>query len=149
MKITSKVRNGNKRKVHSQRTNLKESAQFLAKSEVQFVHEKFSLSSVDGTKLFKSQSAVTRICLAITIRPAITGNPKSLNLAKFSFFLRGGGGNPDQLKSKSNPIFIFGGGVGWRSREGRGPILLKYLSGGTQGIFHQKFWKTSLLLHRR
>ena len=38
-----------------------------------------------------------------------------------------------------------GGGRGWWFR----PTFLKYLSGATQRILNQKFWKPSLLLHHR
>ena len=60
----------------------------------------------------------------------------------------GEGGVLQQTNSNPNcqdlSKFSFGGGGG----ESR-PIFLKYLSGGTQGIFNQKFWKPSLLLHSR
>ena len=52
-------------------------------------------------------------------------------------------------------IFIGGGGYSGPTQiqSGGGGILdttfLKYLSGGTQGILLQNFWKPILLLHRR
>ena len=58
--------------------------------------------------------------------------PKSLNLAKFSFSVGGGGG----LR-----------GVGRGSTLDT--IFCKYLSRGTQGILNTKFWQPSLLLYRR
>ena len=73
---------------------------------------------------------------------------KSLNLAKFS--LRGGvvgysGPNQTQTPNISDNFH-------WEG-SGRGSTLdttfLKYLSGDTLGILHQKFLKSILLLHRR
>ena len=52
---------------------------------------------------------------------------------------------PSQIPSpKSWPNFHFGVGGGTLDTT-----FLKYLSGGTQGILHQKFSQPSLLLHRK
>ena len=58
----------------------------------------------------------------------------------------GRGCTPDQLKLKM-PKFSFsgGGGEGGYSR----PTLLKYLSGGTQGILNQKFYQLECVMHHR
>ena len=61
-------------------------------------------------------------------------NPKYQVLAKYSFWR--GGVTPDQRKSHApspDQIFIFGGGGTLDTTS------LKYLSGGTQGILHQKY----------
>ena len=59
----------------------------------------------------------------------MNSNLKCQDLPKFSFSGEGVG-TPDQLELKvprSAQIFIFGGGEEW---------VLKYLSGGTQGILN-------------
>ena len=78
--------------------------------------------------------------------------PTQIQCAKiYPNFHFGGGGiveTNSNSKCQDLPKFSFSGGEGGEWGYSR-PTFLKYLSGGTQGILHQKFSKPSLLLHRR
>ena len=76
-------------------------------------------------------------------------NPKWQDLSKSAWGGEEGWGGPDQLNPKCQDLskFAFSGGAGggWCFR----PTFLNYLSGGTQRMLNQKFWKSSLALHHR
>ena len=82
-------------------------------------------------------------------RPTQPKVPRSVQICIFG----GGGGeggsgvqtHPTQSAKICPNLHWGGGGRGWWFR----PTFLKYLSGGTQRILNQKFWKPSLLLHHR